>query len=385
MQISSSLKGIGQSPTIEMAAKARVLRAQGKPVINLGVGEPDFDTPQNIKAAAVKAIVEGKTKYTPVSGILELRERAATKLFLDNGVKYLPEQIIVSAGAKQSLTNAFYASLNPGDEVIIPSPFWPSYPEQVKFIGAVPVIAQTENFAIKPEALEELITSKTKMLILNSPNNPSGAMIGEEDLKGIADLAVKYGFSVVSDEVYEYLTFDGAKHVSIASLGPEIKEQTITINGVSKAYAMTGWRIGYAAAPKEMVKAMEIVQGQMATCPTSISQYASVEALSMRRDSPQMQAMLKEYDRRRKFVVNELNKIGLPTITPQGAFYVFPNISPTGLSSVEFSNRLLEERFVSTVPGEGLGDGRCVRISYATSFDNLVESLGRIKEFVEEL
>lgn len=385
MQISSSLKGIGQSPTIEMAAKARALRSQGKSVINLGVGEPDFDTPQNVKAAAVKAIGEGKTKYTPVAGILELRERAAAKLFLDNGVKYSPEQIIVSAGAKQSLTNALYASLNPGDEVIIPSPYWPSYPEQVKFIGAVPVVAQTEDFAIKPEVLEELITPKTKMLILNSPNNPSGAVIDERDLEGIAELAVKFGFSVLSDEVYEYLTFDDAKHVSIASLGPEIKELTITINGVSKAYAMTGWRIGYAAAPREMIKAMEIVQGQMATCPTSISQYASVEALSMSRDSPQIQEMLKEYDRRRRFVVSELNKIGLFSITPQGAFYIFPNISPTGLSSVEFSNRLLEEKFVSTVPGKGFGDDRRIRISYATSFDNLVESLGRIKDFVEGL
>ena len=385
MQISSSLRNIGQSPTIEMAAKARALKAQGKPVINLGVGEPDFDTPQNIKSAAVKAIVEGKTKYTPVSGIPELRDRIAAKLAFDNGVSYSQEQIIVSAGAKQSITNALYASLNPGDEVIIPAPYWPSYTEQVKFIGAVPIIAQTENFVLKPGLVEEVVTPKTKMLILNSPNNPSGVVISKKDLEGIANLAVKNNFTVVSDEVYEYLTFDGLQSVSIASLDPEIYQQTITINGVSKAYAMTGWRIGYAGAPREMVKAMEIVQGQMATCPTSISQYASLEALSMTRDNPHIQAMLREYDRRRKFVVLELNKMGLPTITPQGAFYVFPNISPTGLSSVEFSNRLLEDKFVSTVPGQGFGDDCCVRISYATSFENLAESLGRIREFVVEL
>lgn len=387
---------IKPSPTLAMDAKAKAMKASGADVVNFGVGEPDFDTPDNIKQAAIKAIKEGFTKYTPVGGIDLLKDAIIEKFQRDNSLEYSREEIIVSCGAKHSLYNIAQALYGKGDEVIIPSPYWVSYPDQVLLNDAVPVFVKTlerDKFTLKPEALEQQITKKTKAVIINSPSNPTGLTYDRKTLEAIAEVCLKHKLYVISDEIYEKLTYDGFKHISIASLSKEIKERTIIVNGLSKSYAMTGWRIGYTAGPKEIIKAMTNIQSQSTSNPTSIAQKAAVEALTGPQDF--IQTMLKEFDNRRRFLVSELNAIqGFTCLTPSGAFYAFPNTSKLygrqsekGIisSSSDLALYLLEKANVALVQGEAFGNDNHVRLSYATSMENVKRGIDRIREAVRML
>jgi aspartate aminotransferase len=382
---------IKPSPTLAIDAKAKAMKANGIDVVNFGVGEPDFDTPENVKEAAIKAIRDGFTKYTPVGGIDSLKEAIREKFRKDNNLDYVNEEIIVSCGAKHSLYNIAQALFSPGDEVLIPSPYWVSYPDQVLLNDAVPVFLETyeaDGFRVKPEVLESRITGKTKAIILNSPSNPTGLTYGRKDLEDIAEVLLKHDLYVISDEIYEKLTYDGFRHASIASLESGIKAKTIVVNGLSKSYAMTGWRIGYAAGPKEIIKAMTNIQSQSTSNPTSISQKAAVEALTGPQDS--IGVMLGEFDKRRKFLVGELNSLpGVSCITPTGAFYAFPNTSliygkSDGnrriASSQDLALYLLEKANVALVPGEAFGNDNYIRISYATSVKEIQKGIDRIRE-----
>jgi len=394
--LSERVKKIKPSATLAMDTKAKAMKAQGLDIVNFGVGEPDFDTPDHIKEAAIKAIREGFTKYTAVGGIDALKDAIIAKLKNDNGLDYTREEIIVSCGAKHSLYNIAQALYGPGDEVLIPSPYWVSYPDQVLLSDAVPVFVHTteaDSFMLKPEVLESKITKKTKALILNSPSNPTGFIYDRKALEAIAAIAVKHNIYVIADEVYEKLVYDGHEHISIASLGKEIKARTIVVNALSKSHAMTGWRIGYAAGPKEIIKAMTNIQSQSTSNPNSIAQKAAVAALTGPQDS--VGIMCAEFDKRRKFLVDGLNSIkGIRCLPPTGAFYVFPNVSAlygkkAGQrqinSSLDFALYLLEEAKVALVHGEAFGDDNYIRISYATSMENIEKALGRIREAVERL
>ena len=394
--ISDRAKRIKPSPTLAMDAKAKAMKATGVDIVNFGVGEPDFDTPDNIKDAAIKALQEGFTKYTPVGGIDLLKDTIIEKFRRDNNLNYSREEIIVSCGAKHSLYNIAQALLNPGDEVIIPSPYWVSYPDQVLLNDAIPVFVKTyesDSFMVKKEALNSAVTRKTKALILNTPSNPTGLTYDKETLEIIADVVLKHNIFVISDEIYEKLTYDGFKHVSIASLDNEIKARTIVVNGLSKAYAMTGWRIGYAAGPKEIIKAMTNIQSQSTSNPTSIAQKAAVEALKGPQDF--ITTMRDEFDRRRKFLIGELNSVpGISCLSPTGAFYAFPNMSKLYekstddrhiSSSSDLALYLLEEAKVALVPGEAFGDDFYIRLSYATSIDEIKKGINRIREAVGKL
>lgn len=394
--LSKRASSIKPSPTLAMDAKAKAMKANGVDIVNFGVGEPDFDTPDNIKEAAIKAIKEGFTKYTPVGGIDSLKDAIVEKLKKDNKLDYTREEIIVSCGAKHSLYNIAQALFGPGDEVLIPAPYWVSYPDQVVLNDAIPVFIKTyesDSFMVKAEAVESRITEKTKALILNSPCNPTGLTYGKKNLEKIAEIALKHKLYVVSDEIYEKLVYDGVKHYSIASLDSEVKKRTIVVNGLSKSYAMTGWRIGYAAGPKEIIKAMTNIQSQSTSNPTSIAQKAAVEALT----GPQVfiDKMRAEFDMRRKFLVSELNSIpGISCVTPTGAFYAFPNTSglygksaPTGKisSSSDLALYLLEKANVALVHGGAFGDDNYVRLSYATSMDEIRKGVDRIREALTRL
>jgi aspartate aminotransferase len=386
--LSERAQKIKPSPTLAMDAKAKAMKAQGVDVINFGVGEPDFDTPENIKEAAIKAIKDGFTKYTPVGGIDPLKDAIIEKLKKDNALDYQRDEIIVSCGAKHSLYNIAQALYGKGDEVIIPSPYWVSYPDQVKLNDATPVIVKThekDSFMLRPEAFEAAITEKTKAIILNSPSNPTGLTYDKKTLSAIAEIALRYDFYIISDEIYEKLVYDGVEHISIASLGDEIKKRTIVVNGLSKSHAMTGWRIGYAAGPKEIIKAMTNIQSQSTSNPTSIAQKAAVEALRGPQDF--IEKMRTEFDIRRKFLVSELNNIkGISCLTPTGAFYAFPNTSALYSKSEKINSSsklalyLLEEANVALVPGDAFGDDNYIRISYATSLDDIKRAIVRIKE-----
>lgn len=393
--LSERAKNIKPSPTLAIDAKAKAMKASGVDVVNFGVGEPDFDTPDNIKEAAIKAIRDGFTKYTPVGGIDALKDAIIEKFRKDNGLEYAREEIIVSCGAKHSLYNIAQALYGPGDEVIIPSPYWVSYPDQVILNDARPVIVKTyesDVFMLKPEALEARITKKTKAIILNSPSNPTGLTYDRKALERIAEVVLRHNLYVISDEIYEKLVYDGAEHVSIASLGSEIKKRTIVVNGLSKSHAMTGWRVGFTAGPQEIIKAMTNIQSQSTSNPNSIAQKAAIEALTGPQDF--VQAMRSEFDRRRRFLVSELNAIPeVSCITPNGAFYAFPNIS--GLfgkvdgkpvfSSSDLALFLLEDANVALVPGDAFGDDNCIRLSYATSMENLKKGVERIRNAVGKL
>lgn len=387
---------IKPSATLAMDTKAKALKAQGVDIINFGVGEPDFDTPDHIKEAAIKAIRDGFTKYTPVGGTDELKEAIVEKFRADNGLDYAKEQVIVSCGAKHSLYNIAQALFGPGDEVLIPAPYWVSYPDQVLLNDAVPVFVPTSEdarFMVQPEALREKITPRTKAVILNSPSNPTGLTYDRKALEAIAEIAVANNLHVISDEVYEKLVYDGMTHVSIASLGPEIREKTLVVNGLSKAYAMTGWRIGYAAGPQAVVKAMTNIQSQSTSNPTSIAQKAAVAALRGPQDF--VEVMRTEFDRRRTALVDGLNAISpLTCLKPDGAFYAFPNISrvlgrklggSTISSSVDLAMYLLDHAQVALVPGEPFGDDNFIRISYATSMDSILKALERLREALARL
>ncbi|NLO81938.1 MAG: pyridoxal phosphate-dependent aminotransferase [Clostridiales bacterium] len=396
MELSRKNSAITGSVTLATDAKAKKMKAQGLDVVGFGAGEPDFNTPAHIIEAAKEALDKGLTRYTPASGIPELKEAICFKLKQDNGLEYKPSQIIISNGAKHSLCNAFEALLNPGDEVIIPSPYWLSYPELVKIAGGVPVFLETKeenDFKISVDALKKAITPNTKALVINSPNNPNGCVYERDELEAIARLAVENEFFIISDEVYEVLVYDGIEHVSIASFGPEIKDLTVVINGMSKAYAMTGWRIGYAAAREDVVQMMSNIQSHTTSNPNSIAQYASLAALRGPKDD--IKAMIDEFSRRRIFMVDRINSIpGLSCRLPKGAFYVMMNIEKIkGRSykgrlidgSLSFSDALLDAKMVAVVPGVAFGADNYVRLSYATSMDNIEKGLNRIEEFVNEL
>lgn len=396
LTISEKCRNIHPSVTLAIDARAKQLRAMGLDVIGFGAGEPDFDTPRYIKSAARDALDAGMTKYTPVAGTVELRTEIQQKLLHDNGLDYELADIIVSSGAKQCLFNALSAILDPGDEVLLPSPCWVSYPEMVRMAGGVPVMVkgdEANGFLVDADALRPHVTERTKALILNSPNNPSGSVCSRALLEGIAALAVEKQFYVISDEIYEKLIYDGEAHVSIASLGDEIRAQTIVVNGVSKSYAMTGWRIGYAAGPKAVIRAMTAFQSHSTSNPNSIAQHAAAVALT--NGEKFMHDSLVEFDARRRLMHQLISEIpGLSAALPKGAFYMMLNISALiGKSlngrairgSDDFAEMLLESRKVAVVPARAFGDDRYVRLSYATSRDKITLGLARIAVFVKEL
>ncbi|QSQ10131.1 Aspartate aminotransferase [Koleobacter methoxysyntrophicus] len=396
MELSKRAQQISPSITLSITAKARELKDQGVDVISFGAGEPDFDTPKHIQDEGIRAIKEGFTRYTAASGINELKEAICTKLKKENDLEYDLGQIVISNGAKHSLYNAFLAIINPGDEVIIPVPYWVSYPELVKLADGVPVyinLKEDNDFKIDVDELRNKITSKTKAIILNYPNNPTGSIYNKAELTEIAEIAVENNIYVISDEIYEKLIYDGNEHVSIASLGKEIKDLTILINGVSKAYSMTGWRIGYAAGNHKVIKAMSSIQSHSTSNPNSIAQKAAVAALTG--DQEPIKNMVKEFSRRRDYMVDKLNSIrGITCNKPSGAFYVMANISKFFGStvdgreitnSVEFAEVLLDKGEVAVIPGSAFGTDRFVRLSYATSMENIKRGLDKIEEFVKTI
>ena len=395
--ISDSLKRIKPSPTIAVSQKAKELKAAGKDVIGLGAGEPDFDTPENIKNAAIKAIKGGDTKYTTVDGTNALKEAIVKKFKRENNINYTVDQITVGAGGKHVIYNLMMATLNKGDEVIIPAPYWVSYPDIVLLAGANPVViecSEEQGFKLSAKDLESKINNNTKWLILNSPSNPTGACYSEQEIKNLSQVLKRNPHvNILSDDIYEHITYDGFKFFTIAQI-PEIKNKVVTMNGVSKSYAMTGWRIGYAAGDKEIIKAIAKIQSQSTTNPSSISQAAAVEALNGKQDFISVRA--KAFQERRDFVVNSLNAIeGINCIKPNGAFYVFPSCK--GLigkkdkngkkitSDTDFVESLLENNEVAVVQGSAFGLEGFFRISYATSMDKLQEAMKRIKLFCESL
>ena len=394
MKMSERARAIGASPTLALDAKTKELQKQGIDVVNFGVGEPDFDTPDHIKEAAIEAIRKGFTKYTASSGIPELREACARKFREDNGLDYKPDQILVSVGAKHSIYNAIMVLCEAGDEALIPVPYWVSYPEMVKLAGAKPVYIKTSRetgFKITPQMLSEAITPRTRVLILNSPANPTGAVYTREELSGIAEICLKHGIWVISDEIYEKLIYEG-EHVSFASLSPELLDITITVNGVSKAYAMTGWRIGYAGGPREVIKAMGDLQSHATSNPTSISQKAALAGLTG--PTEPLERMRQEFKKRRDYIVERAQRIpGFVCQKPPGAFYIYPDVSgligkPVGgrviSSSSVLADVLLDKAKIAVVPGEAFGTGANLRFSYATSLERIKEGMDRLEALLRQ-
>ena len=391
--VSNNLKRIKPSPTIAVTQKAKEMKDAGKDVIGLGAGEPDFDTPENIKQAAIDAIKRGDTKYTAVDGTPALKKAIQSKFLRENNLSFELSEISVGTGGKQVLYNAFMATLNKGDEVIIPAPFWVSYPDMVLLAGGKPKIikcSEEEGFKLTPNKLKKAITSKTKWIILNSPSNPTGACYSKKEIEALAEVLKRHkNVYILSDDIYEHITFDNFKFFTIAQI-KELKDRTLTMNGVSKSYSMTGWRIGYAAGPKEIIKAIAKIQSQSTTNPSSISQAAAVEALNGTQDF--IKTRSNSFKERRDFVVKELNNIkGISCLNPNGAFYVFPNCKKllgkkTKLKTdTAFVEKLLEETGVAVVQGSAFGLDGFFRISYATSMDNLKKALSRIRSFCEKL
>ena len=391
--VSNTLKRIKPSPTIAVTSKAREMRAAGRDVIGLGAGEPDFDTPDNIKEAAIEAIKKGDTKYTAVDGTPALKKAIQEKFQRENNLSYNLDQISVGTGGKQVLYNAFMATINKGDEVIIPAPYWVSYPDIILLAGGKPKIIkceEKENFKLTPKKLQKTLSKKTKWIILNSPSNPTGSAYTKKEIEDLAEVLKKYKkVYILSDDIYEHITYDNFKLFTIAQI-PYLKDRTLTMNGVSKSYSMTGWRIGYAAGPKEIIKAMAKIQSQSTSNPTSISQAAAVEALNGTQDFIKERA--DSFKQRRNFVVKSLNSIkGINCLNPEGAFYVFPNCKKligkkTKIKDdTDFVEKLLEKSEVAVVPGSAFGLQGHFRISYATSMENLEKAISRIKKFCENL
>jgi aspartate/methionine/tyrosine aminotransferase len=416
--ISNRISAIGASETLRISARAKELAAQGIDVIDLSVGEPDFATPENVKQAGKQAIDGNLTRYTPSPGLPDLRRAIAEKLKRDNAVDYTPDEIIASSGAKHSLYNVFMAILNEGEEVIVPAPYWVSYPYQVALAGGKPVVVEAQEadgFKLTPAALKAALTPKTKAVIINSPSNPTGAAYSREELAALCAVAVEAGLVIVADEIYEKLIYDGFRFTSVASLGQAVKEQTVLINGVSKSHAMTGWRLGYAAGPKDIISAMNKVQSHSTSNASSISQIAAIEAL--RGPQTEVARMVAEFEKRRDFMVREMRRIpGVSLVEPKGAFYVFPNFSayygkagsakaagpggagksPVGLDgtagaiakitdSWTLADFLMDQAHVAVVPGAAFGNDRCIRLSYATSMPNLEKAVVRITEALGSL
>ncbi len=387
MELALRVKNLTSSPTLAVTSKAKQLKDSGVDVVSFGAGEPDFDTPDYIKNSAIKALQAGFTKYTSSAGTVQLRKVIAEKFKRDNNLNYEPAQIVVSSGAKHSLYNIFQVICDKRDEVIIPVPYWVSYPAMVELAGGKSVFIKTKEkngFKITPEQLKKAIKKRTKALVINSPSNPTGCVYTKEELQAIADIAVEHGIIVISDEIYEKLVYDDAKHTSIASLNEKIYALTFTVNGLSKAYSMTGWRIGYLAGPKEAVEKISNLQDHSTSCPNSIAQAASVEALTHTEEFIDM--MKKEFVSRRDYFVKRINGVRkLSVIKPQGAFYIFCNISKTGIGSLEFSKRLLDEAQVAVIPGVGFGDDKYIRLSFATSLEQITKGMDRIEKWVGKL
>ncbi|MCX5679941.1 MAG: pyridoxal phosphate-dependent aminotransferase [Candidatus Omnitrophica bacterium] len=386
MKLAGRVSDISESVTLEIGARAKRMAKEGVDVVSLAAGEPDFDTPLHIKQAAIKSINEGFTKYTPSSGMFELRQAISRKFKTDNGLDYTPEQIVVSNGAKHSINNVFQVLCEEGDEVLIPAPYWLSYPAMVNMAEATPVFVPTKkenNFKLTEKDIESKITKKTKCLVLNSPSNPTGSVYSQDELKMVARVAVKHKFFVMSDEIYEKLIYGNTKHVSIASLGKDINDLTITVNGVSKSYAMTGWRIGYAAGPIEIMKAIGNLQSHAASNPASVSQRAALTALEESQDC--VEKMRVEFAKRRDIMVHGIEAIkNMSCIRPEGAFYLFCDISKLKMGSVEMANRLLDEAKVAAIPGEPFGEDDFIRLSFATGEEKINKALARIREWVEK-
>ncbi|NLP28423.1 MAG: pyridoxal phosphate-dependent aminotransferase [Clostridia bacterium] len=396
MKFSNLSLQLEPSLTLEITAKAKTAKEMGKDVVSFSAGEPDFNTPDNIIEAAIKAMKNGFTKYTPASGIQQLKEVICKKLSDDNKLNYNPSQVIVSTGAKQCLSNTFQAILNPGDEVVIPVPYWVSYPELVKLYGGVPVLVSTKienEFKYELSELEKVVTQNTKAIIINSPNNPAGVVYSYEDLKMIAEFAKKHDLIIISDEIYEKLIYDNEEHISIASISEDAYNRTVIINGLSKSYSMTGWRIGYAVGPEKLIKIMSRIQSHTTSNPTSVCQYAAIEAIS----GPQQTVnhMIDQFKLRRDYMVKKINAIkGISCIKPKGAFYVMVNIKDiknkkigdqTIENSIELAKLLLEKHLLAVVPGAAFGDDNYIRLSYATSMENIEKGLTRLEEFVSNL
>ena len=386
-KISQRAASLSPSLTLAVDSKAKQLKAEGQDVVGFGAGEPDFDTPQHIKDAAAKALAEGFTKYTPSSGIPELRQAIADKFKRDNGLTYKPSQIIVSCGGKHSCYNVILATCAEGDEVIIPSPYWLSYPEMVKLAGAKPVILTTTDkteFKVTVEQLRNAITPRTRLFILNSPSNPTGSLYTREEIKALGDVCVEKGVLIMSDEIYEKLVYDGAEHVSVASFSQKHYEHTIVVHGFAKAYSMTGWRLGYLAAPEPIAKAIDAIQSHSTSNPCSFAQKGAVAALTGPQDH--LKSWLAEYAKRRSYAHQRLSSIpGITCVNAKGAFYLFPNISRLGLKSSDFCAQLLEQEKVAAVPGIAFGADDYLRISYATSMANIEKGLDRIERFAKGL
>jgi aspartate aminotransferase len=386
-KISQRAASLAPSLTLAIDSKAKAMKAAGEDVVGFGAGEPDFDTPQHIKDAAIKALASGFTKYTPSSGIPELREAIAEKFQRENGLTYKPSQVIVSCGGKHSCFNVILATCEAGDEVIIPAPYWLSYPEMVKLAGAKPVILNTSDkteFKVTPEQLRSAITPNTRLFILNSPSNPTGSVYSPEEVKALGDICVEKGVLIMSDEIYEHLLYDGAKVKSVASFSPAHYDHTIIVHGLAKAYSMTGWRIGFLAAPEPIAKAIDAVQSHSTSNPTSFAQKGGVAALTGSQEH--LPKWLVEYDKRRRYAHERLNTMpGITCVNAKGAFYLFPNISRTGLKSADFCAKLLEQEKVAAVPGIAFGADDYIRLSYATSMANIEKGLDRIDKFARSL
>jgi aspartate aminotransferase len=387
---------IKPSPTLAIDSKAKKMIADGIDVVSFGAGEPDFDTPDHIKNAGIKAIEAGKTKYTPVAGIVELKDAIVAKLKRDNGLTYTRDDVIVSAGGKHTLYNIAQALFEAGDEVIIPAPYWVSYPDQVLLNDATPVIVQTEEkdgFCLRPEVLEKAITPKTKAFVLNSPSNPTGGAYPRKNLEALAKILVQKNIFCISDEIYEKIIYDGFQFTSIASLNDKIKDLTLTVNGASKVYSMTGWRMGYAVGPRDIIDAMAKIQGQVTSNITSITQWACVEALNGSHEF--LKTWVGEFKKRRDFIVQKFNAIpGVTCFNPQGAFYVFPNVKAylgkkydgkVIQTSDDLAAYLLEKALVAVVPGSGFGAEGYIRLSYATSMQKIEKGMERITKALTEL
>ena len=396
MELSRKAQAIEPSLTLAITAKAKEMKEKGIDVISFSAGEPDFNTPKNIINAAIKAMEDGNTKYTSVNGILQLREAICKKFKDDNGLEYNPSQIVVSTGAKQSLANTFLAILNPGDEVIVSTPYWVSYPELIKLADGKPVFVEGDeksNYKFTKENLEKAVTAKTKAIVLNTPNNPTGTIYNKEELELIADFAKKYDIIIISDEMYEKLIYDHENHISIASLSKDAYERTIVINGLSKSYAMTGWRIGYCAASEKIAKLMISIQSHVTSNVCSITQYAALEALN----GPQNEItkMINEFEKRRNYMINRIESIdNLSIVKPKGAFYIMINIENclgkeiNGKilnDSMEFCASLLENEKLAVIPGKAFGLNNYIRVSYATSMEAIKEGLNRIESFIKKL
>ncbi len=382
-QLNQTIAAIAPSATLAITSKAAELRAQGVRICAFAAGEPDFDTPECIKQACAEALAENKTRYVAAAGLPELRKALAEKLARENGLTYDPSQILVANGGKHALSQVFQALVKPGDEVIIPAPYWLSYPEMVRVAGGTPVFVETrveDGFLMTPEQLEGAITPRTVAVVMCSPSNPTGMMYAPEQLRAIGEVAIRHDLWVISDEIYEKMVYGDVPQVSMASFGPEFYDHTVTVNGFSKTFAMTGWRLGYAAAPKPLAKALASLQSHMASAPNTFAQWGALAALE--RGAPAVEEMVAAFAQRRDRIYELISAIpGVKCPKPQGAFYVFPNIASFGLDSLTFARRLLEEKHVAVVPGIAFGNDRCVRLSYACSMGNIEEGVRRMAEF----